>query len=284
MMTLSSGDIDLALNLTDDTLEQLEGVENIGIINDASKTVCFLLCNMDEETGGPVSNELVQNAIRKAIDYEGIQAIVGQGAITPYSIIQDGFLGARGVRETSYTDIEAAKELMKEAGYEDGFEIDFPVCDLSFTGIALTDIAQKVKDDLAKIGITINLKSETWAGGYGDKYRDGSLGFTVMYWSTDYNDPNVQLAFLAGEVVGLRAKWTAEMDPEIVDMIKECMAATDDDTRAEVLGKIQDATYEHGPWIMLAQGPAHYGYNTKLTGVAFSDPYVVDFTMINIAE
>ena len=41
-----------------------------------------------------------------------------------------------------------------------------------------------------------NIVSQPWAAGFGDDYRDGKIGFTVMYWSTDYNDPNVQLEFL----------------------------------------------------------------------------------------
>ncbi len=42
MMTLSGGDIDVAMNMTDDTMSELEGAENISIINGATiKTVGF---------------------------------------------------------------------------------------------------------------------------------------------------------------------------------------------------------------------------------------------------
>ena len=90
MMTLSGGDIDVAMNMTDDTMSELEGAENISIINGATKTVGFVMMNMDEAYGGPVSNPQVQNAIRKALDYTGIQTICGSGTITPYdlSVIQ----------------------------------------------------------------------------------------------------------------------------------------------------------------------------------------------------
>jgi peptide/nickel transport system substrate-binding protein len=282
MMTLSTGDIDIAMNMTDDTMAELENAENVEIVNGATKTVGFVMMNMDETYGGPVSNPTVQQAIRKALDYSGIQTICGEGTLTPYSIIQDGFMGSKGTREDDYTNIEEAKELLAEAGYADGFDIDLTVCDLDMEGILLTDLAQKVKDDLAQIGINVNIVSQAWAAGYGDAYRDGTLGFTVMYWGTDYNDPNVQLEFLPGGIVGLRAGWTAEMDPEIAALYEETMAATDNDARIEVLEKIQDATYEYGPFIMIAQAPAHIAYNTRLTGVAISDPYSMDLTLINV--
>ncbi len=179
-------------------------------------------------------------------------------------------------------NLEEAKALLAEAGYADGFDIDMTVTDLDMEGILLTDLAQKIKDDLAQVGINVNIVAQPWAAGYGDAYRDGTLGFTVMYWGTDYNDPNVQLEFLPGGVVGLRAGWTAEMNPELAAMYQETMAATDNDARIAVLEKIQDAMYEDGPFVMVAQAPAHIGYNTRLSGVAISDPYVLDVTLINI--
>ncbi len=81
--------------------------------------------------------------------------------------------------------------------------MDLTVCDLDMEGVPLLDLAQKVKEDLAKAGINVNIVQQNWSGGYGDAYREGKLGFTVMYWGIDYNDPNVQLAFL------LRGKTTA---------------------------------------------------------------------------
>ena len=281
MMTLSSGDLDIAMNMTDDTMSELTG-DNVAKINTATKTVGFLLMNMNEEYGGPVSNPKVQQAIRKALDYTGIQTIVGEGAETPYSIIQDGFMGAKGQRPADYTNIDEAKQLLADAGYPDGFDIDMPVCDLDMEGVLLTDLAQKVKDDLSQIGINVNIVSQPWAAGFGDDYRDGKIGFTVMYWSTDYNDPNVQLEFLPGQSVGLRAGWTTDMDPDLAQLYADALNATDNDARTAVLEKIQDDTYENGPWLMIAQAPAHIAYNTRLDGVVASDPYSLDLTQITI--
>ena len=282
MMTLSTGDIDVAMNMTDDTMAELEGQENIQLINGATKTLGFVMMNMNEEYGGPVSDPLVQQAIRKALNYANFQTICGEGSVTPYSLIQVGFMGSKGERAADYTNIEEAKELLAEAGYADGFDIDLTVCDLDMEGILLTDLAQLIKSDLAQIGINVNIVAQPWAAGYGDAYRDGTLGFTVMYWGIDYNDPNVQLEFLPGATVGLRAGWTADMDQELAAMYEEAMVATDNDARVAVLEKIQDAMYENGPFIMAVQAPSHIAYNTRLDGVGISDPYALDLKLINI--
>jgi len=282
MMGLSTGDIDVAMNMTDDTMAELQSADNVELINAPTKTVGFVMMNMDESIGGPVADPAVQQAIRLALDYAGIQTIVGEGCVTPYSVIQDGFMGSKGVRDTGYQDIEAAKQLLADAGYGDGLDVDLTVCDLDMEGVPLTDLAQKVKDDLAQVGINVNIVSQAWAAGYGDAYREGTIPLTVMYWGTDYNDPNVQLEFLPGETVGLRAAWTAEMNPELNAKYEEAMAATDNDARVAVLEEIQDMMYEDGPFVFIAQAPAHIGFNTRLDGVAISDPYALDLTLINI--
>ena len=103
-----------------------------------------------------------------------------------------------------------------------------------------------------------------------------------MYWGTDYLDPNVQLEFLPGGVVGLRAGWAAEMDPELAGMFKQAMEATDDADRTVILQDIQKATADYGPFAMLAQAPTHLAFNSRLTGVRFFNAYNVDVTQINV--
>ena len=282
MTGLSKGEFDVALNMTDDTIAELLDVKKVEVINSATKTVGFVMMNMDPSIGGPVSDPLVQDAIRKALDYEGIQIICGEGTITPYSVIQDGFMGAKGERTIDYRNIEEAKELLKEAGYENGFDIDLTVCDLDMEGIPLTDLARKVRDDLELIGINCNIVTQPWSEGYSDAYRYGALGFTVMYWAIDYNDPNVQLEFLPGYKVGLRAGWYTEMDADLAALYEKAMAETDSEKRAAILEKVQDEMYEDGPFVFFAQAPAHIGYNVRLTGVDISDPYALDLTLINV--
>ena len=281
MMGLSTGDVDIAMNLNDDTISELSGNADVTTSNTATKTVAFLMMNEDESIGGPVSDSKVQQAIRYAVDYKGIQNVTGVGTVTPKSFIQDGFLGSEGKLDAdTATDTEKAKKLLAEAGYPDGFDVDLTVCDLDMEGVPLLDLAQKVKEDLAKAGINVNIVQQNWSGGYGDAYREGKLGFTVMYWGIDYNDPNVQLAFLPGQTVGLRASW--KDDSAYKDLYNQILAATDDDTRAELLKKAQEQMDADSPFIFIAQAPCHIGYRNRLSGVQFRDDIRLDLTEVNV--
>lgn len=283
MMGLSSGDIDIALNLTDDTMDELKDKDNVSILNTPTKTVGFVMMNCDKGIGGPVADAKVQQAIKYALDYKGIQTICGSGTTTPKSIIQVGFMGTAGeIDAAKARDLDKAKELLKDAGYADGFDIKMQVCELDMEGISLLDLAQKIQSDLKEVNIQVEIEQINWAAGYGDSYRDGKLGFTVMYWGIDYNDPNVQLEFLPGASVGLRASWTADANAELAAMKESIEKATDSNARAQLLEEMQDKMKENCPFIMIAQAPLHVGYSTRLDGVTFSDPYRMDLRLLNV--
>ncbi|MCK5672144.1 MAG: hypothetical protein KAH95_02145, partial [Spirochaetales bacterium] len=179
------------------------------------------------------------------------------------------------------TDLNKAKEWLAKSPYPDGFETNFTVCDLAPEGIPLTLIAEKIKSDLEKIGIDINIVQDTWGGGFGDAYREGTVDFTAMYWGPDYNDPNTQLAFLPGQYVGLRAGWTADMNPELAAMYDTIVAESNPDIRK---GLIEDVVTEAGmdsPFIVYAQYPKYIAAASYLKGVEYSNIYRLDLTTIS---
>ncbi len=278
MMALSRGDIDIAMNLTLDTVEQIEGTEGVEIQNTATKMLVFMFMNMNSEYG-PTADPKVQEALRYAIDYEGLRTMAGEGSVTPASFIQVGFKESLG-EMTLERDVDKAKELLAEAGYADGFEMEFPVTTLSAEGIPMTDVAQKLAADFAEVGITLNIQTIDWNGGYADDYRDGSLPASVMYWSPDYNDAINQVTFAAGDYVGLRAGWEATMDQDIADMSIAIKSSTDPTEKDALMTELQEATETYGPFIPLFQTPSHFGYKTGLTGIEYSDSYRIDFRAI----
>ena len=75
-------------------------------------------------------------------------------------------------------------------------------------------LAQKIKSDLGKVGITAKLTGSPVATSLGT-YRAGTEQLGLWYWGPDYPDPNDYLAFLPGATVGLRAGWPAGADPTL---------------------------------------------------------------------
>jgi peptide/nickel transport system substrate-binding protein len=281
LISVQQGDIDIAFNLSADQIASVSSSSDVNIISSSTMTIGFLLMHNDPAIGGQVSDPYVQKAIRYAIDYAGLHTIIGAGTVTPVSFIQCGFLGALApIDVASARDLVKAKKFLAQSPYPDGFEIDFPVCDLAPEGIPLILIAEKVKADLAEIGITINIVPQQWGGGYGDAYRAGTLGFTVMYWGPDYFDPNTQLAFLPGQFVGLRAGWTADKNPELAAMFNKIIGEPDNVKRAALLAEVQTATAEDSPFIVYAQYPKYIVASKSVAKVEYSNIYRLDLAAV----
>ena len=220
-LQLEAGEIDIAMDLTADQLPSLKDNPNVKAYEAPGDTVFFLLMNADKTIGGPMSDPKVQQAVRLAIDYEGLKTLVGGKAATPASIIPIGFFGAYGEDKALKRDVEAAKQLLADAGYPDGFEIDMRYPDFTYSGFNFGTAAQKIQADLAEVGITVNLKGSD-VGSWLDEYRQGKQAFSMSLWGPDFRDPGNYLEFLPEKKVGLRAKWSnANSDKTIQESARQ---------------------------------------------------------------
>lgn len=283
-MELEAGDIDFALDLTADQTAVLEGTDGIQMINGKTYDIFFLMLNASEEYGKELANPTVREAIRYAIDYDGLCTLAGNGAFVPDGIIPSGFLGYKG-ESTISRDVDKAKELLKEAGYENGFSFDCGVIpDMAPDGVSFMMCAEKIQSDLSEVGITMNIVSQE-VSVYLEGYRDGTQQAVISQWGPDYYDSNNQLAFMPGNTVGLRAGWTEDMAPELAELGKKAAVETDDSTREQLLLEIQDKMDEEtSPYIVYLQAGRTLAASSRVQNIQLSPAYVLDFATLELAE
>ena len=102
-----------------------------------------------------LSDKRVRMAIRYAIDYDGIvNKILGGAAKQTNTFIPEGFAGYEP-RILYKTDIEKAKQLMKEAGVS-GFETNLYHNDAT----PRPEVGQVIQASLAKIGIKVDAQQD----------------------------------------------------------------------------------------------------------------------------
>ncbi|MCL1976350.1 MAG: ABC transporter substrate-binding protein [Firmicutes bacterium] len=282
VMMLQKGDIDIAINVDAEQAKTLANIPEISVKDAQSLTMSFLLMNRDPAVGGPVANPKVQKAIRLALDYVGIQTIAGPGMTTPLAPFPVGLYGSLPARDISnYQDIEAAKALMAEAGYANGFTTDFYVPTTTVSGVELLMMAQKIQNDLKVIGINTNIIPEDVLVSL-ETYRTGQQSLGLWYWNPDYPDNNSQLAFLPGQKVGLRANWTADMYPELAALADKAAIETDVTERAKIFSTIQNMMAEESAFTCLLQHTSPYAVRASLKGADYISQYTFDFK--NISE
>lgn len=281
VMMLEKGDIDIAFNLGPEHVKQLADKTGLAIKEAQSMTLTFLLMNRDPKVGGPIANPDVQKAIRLALDYQGIQTIAGEGSVTPIAPFQEGFLGTLPPRDPKTAqNLNKAKELMKKAGYEKGFKTTLEVATLAVEGMDLPTLAQKIQNDLLQIGIETDIKTSDIMVAL-DPYRKGTQALSLWYWGPDYPDPNTQLAFLPGNSVGLRANWTAEMNPALAELGKKAAVEVDRETRIKDLQEIQKLMDEDSAFAVLLQHARHYAVRDNIQGAEYIDPYKINLTKVS---
>ncbi|HWS49453.1 MAG TPA: ABC transporter substrate-binding protein [Microbacterium sp.] len=119
----------------------------------------------------------VRQAINLALDREAIAKNLNPGTNVPTNQVfspEGGVYDEELLDKTAY-DVEAAKKLLAEAGYADGFEVAMP----SVQGFTTT-YESAIQQSLADIGITVTWESVPFQDFYA-KILGGSYGMFFMF-------------------------------------------------------------------------------------------------------
>jgi peptide/nickel transport system substrate-binding protein len=281
LMMLQAGDVDIAYDLGPEQIKQLQGKSGVAIIDRLSLTASFLLMNRSSEIAGPVADPRVQKAIRAAIDYKGLQALAGSN-ITPAAPFPIGLAGSVPALDVSkYPDTALAKKLLSDAGYAQGFSTKLYVPTNVVVGVNLVDLAQKIQNDLAQIGVKADLVPEPIMVSF-DTYRDGRQPLGLWYWSPDYPDNSSQLAFLPGASVGgVRAKWLETSSPKLAALGKAASTEVDSAKRLRLFKEIQESMIDDSAFAMLLQHSIQYASREGIKGAHYLELYQIDLKAVS---
>jgi peptide/nickel transport system substrate-binding protein len=130
----------------------------------------------------PFKDKRVRQAFYQAIDINGIQRTVMRGAANPTALmVGPGINGFDASMNTRLPyDTEAAKKLLADAGYPDGFEVGMNCPNDRYVNDGA--ICQAVAASLARAGIKVNLQAET-KGTYFPKILKRDTSFYLLGWT-----------------------------------------------------------------------------------------------------
>jgi peptide/nickel transport system substrate-binding protein len=135
----------------------------------------------------PFKDKRVRQAFYQAIDIEGIKRTVMRNAANPTGLMVgpgvNGF-DANMNKRLPY-DVEAAKKLLSDAGYPNGFEVALNCPNDRYVNDG--EICQAVAANLSRIGVKINLQAET-KGTYFPKILRRDTSFFMLGWTPSTGD------------------------------------------------------------------------------------------------
>ena len=139
----------------------------------------------------PFKDKRVRQAFYQAIDIAGIQKSVMRGASRPSALmVGPGINGYfADIDKRLPYDPDAAKKLLADAGYPNGFEVGMNCPNDRYVNDG--EICQAVSASLAKIGVRVRLQAET-KGTYFPKILRRDTSFYLLGWTpSTYDAHNV---------------------------------------------------------------------------------------------
>jgi peptide/nickel transport system substrate-binding protein len=281
-LQVQRGDVDIATALGQDQAATLKGVPNVAVRSSLAAVTFYVLMNNNPEVGQAFSNAKVQEAVRYALDYDGIMNIAGAGASRLAGVIPTGFPGALDPKTAIKTDREKSKALVKEAGLGDVKGQITYGSDQVIWGVPMAVLAQKIQADLAAVGIQLSLNGLPRAAAL-QSYRDAKNQVGVWSWAADFPDQSNFLVYMPGRTVGKRAGWPEDASPaakELATLANKAESELDDAKRAAQMQQVDKRVMEIGPYAPLFQPAVPVAFRSNIKGVTFHSVWGLDFYTI----
>jgi peptide/nickel transport system substrate-binding protein len=224
----------------------------------------------------PFKDKRVRQAFYQAIDIAGIQRTVMRGASRPTGLlVGPGINGwtAEQDKRLPY-DVEAAKKLMTEAGYPNGFEVTMNCPNDRYVNDG--QICQSVAANLARINVKINLAAET-KGTYFPKILRRDTSFYMLGWTPTTYDAHNALSSLTAcpddKGTG-QFNLGAYCNPKLDELTKKIQSETDKTKRNELIKEAFKLHADDIGTLPLHQQSLAWGVSKKVELVQLADNFM----------
>ncbi|HEU24002.1 MAG: ABC transporter substrate-binding protein [Mesoaciditoga sp.] len=257
-LALKRGDIDIAWNLTPEQVNSLKGDPNFNVVSVPAQSNEYLAVNAG---WGPFKDVRVRQAVKYAIDYDSIiKNIAGGYAIKVQGFIPYGYLGY--VSDMPFDqNISKAKELLAQAGYANGFEVEL----VTNTTERRRNEAIAIQADLAKIGIKANITIMQASQMY-TKMREQGIQMIIAGWGIDFPDPDALAKPFADYRVKQLAWRMMWYDDHAADLAEAAGFELNQTKRVEIYKELTNYWFDNGPFAILYQPLSYWGTRAELKG------------------
>lgn len=280
---LLSGEVDVMEPVPVQDIDRVNSSANTRAITGPELRTIFL--GMDQKRDellysnvkgkNPFKDKRVRQAFYQAIDIEGIKKTVMRGASNPSAqLIGPGVNGFQPDMKRLPYDVEAAKKLMAEAGYPNGFEVGMNCPNDRYVNDGR--ICQAVAANLSRINVKVNLQAET-KGTYFPKVLRRDTSFYMLGWTPAtydaHNAMNAIMACVDDKGAG-QFNLGAYCNPAVDELTKKVQAETDKTKRNAYIKEAFDIHAADIGHIPLHQQALAWGVSKKVKIVQLADNFM----------
>ncbi len=242
---LRGGEVDWVISIAPQNFESLQEDPDVVVETAPQLSYDYIGLNTERE---PLNDVRVRQAIAYSLDRNQLCEAGYFGICEPVQ----GPVGSSSPWTTGYTpydrDIEKAKELLADAGYGDGFELQLmPTVQYGETVRA----AQVLQQQLGEVGITADIFAPEWSE-WLELEGDGDYDAYICSWNGLIDaDQYYYLQHRTGQVFNFTGYSNEEFDA----LVDEGRSMDDFDARFEI--------YEQANQILVDEAPYVYMYNKE---------------------
>lgn len=272
---IRAGQVDFTVDLAPDQKKELDSDANLQAVARPSFNVGYLALNPGYK---PLADVRVRQAIAHAINRpEIVKAFWGElGQHNPH-FLPDALNWANSTNLQPYPfDPQKAKQLLTEAGYANGFDLELYYMPVSRPYFPTPKpIAEAFAADLSAIGIRVKLNTKDWAAYLADRRKPPGYQSFMLGWTGDYGDPDsfYYPHYGPGSTDDI-GNWKNE---RVFQLLNQGRATQDQAGRAKIYAEVDEILYKEAlrlPIVhsqpLLAQRKAIAGWQTSPLG---SEPF-----------
>ncbi|MGZ5828775.1 MAG: ABC transporter substrate-binding protein [Xanthobacteraceae bacterium] len=187
---LLSGGLDAVFGLEPDSIPSLRANPNLVVTVDRTVSYTYIQFDTKDRTGiGVFKDKRVREALLRAIDRPALlKAFLPQeqwnDPVQP-AMCYEWHIGCAASLQPVTYDLEAAKKLLAEAGYPNGFELAITTWGPS------RRIAEAIAGQFRKVGVNAKVDSST-LGVFVQKRADGKIQTQVSIWDNGVAQPDIE--------------------------------------------------------------------------------------------
>jgi peptide/nickel transport system substrate-binding protein len=263
---LATGEIDVTSSIGQQRVDALRGSDRVTLDSKTGLNIAFLSLNNERK---PLSDPRVRQAIARAIDRPAlVREVLGGHAEPARNPLPPSIWGFGSRTKELGLDPPAARRLLAAAGLPEGFETTLLTVNAPRPYLpAPLRVAERIRGDLAAVGIRARLREVPAWSEYLARASKGDYDLALLGWQADTVDPNDFLSALLGsEFVGSTNR-SRYRSPAMDALLVQGRRGRDQKERAASYRQAQVLFQKDMPWVPLYHVSVFTAYRRNVRGI-----------------